>query len=161
MLFFLADGRPKVLFFEYVDDENERRELHKKIWNAQIPIIIFTDFNCIKIFSGINMKICKLDDYSLLKIGENEISECNELSAFSYWSITNEQFLRQYQSKFYISTLNEVMIDNIKYKYIYACICIYIMRSVVFNAFIHYKSFKLDLTYLSFLIFTTFYDKCH
>jgi hypothetical protein len=113
--FFLADGRPKVLFFEYVDDENERRELHKKIWNAQIPIIIFTDFNCIKIFSGINMKICKLDDYSLLKIGENEISECNELSAFSYWSITNEQFLRQYQSKFYISTLNEVMIDNIKY----------------------------------------------
>lgn len=112
--FFVVDAKPKVLFFDYVDDIFERKELHKKIWNAQIPIIIFTDYDCIKVFNGTNTDLSELENFSLSEISENKINECNELSAFSYWNVTNEHFLQNYQSKFGKCTLNEVMIGNIK-----------------------------------------------
>lgn len=112
--FFVINGKPKVLFFDHLSENENRRELYKKIWNAQIPIIIFNDIDSIKVFNGNSMDLSDIDNFKLYMITKEKHEKCNEKSAFSYWNITNEKFLRDYQIYFSKDTLNEVMIRNIK-----------------------------------------------
>ncbi|APF25130.1 HsdM family class I SAM-dependent methyltransferase [Clostridium sporogenes] len=112
--FFVVDGKPKVLFFDYISENDSKQKLYKKIWNAQIPIIIFNDYDSIKVFNGNSMELSELDNIRLQFVLEEEHKKCSEASPFSYWNITNEQFLREYQMAFSKDTLNQVMIKNIK-----------------------------------------------
>ncbi|KOY65376.1 HsdM family class I SAM-dependent methyltransferase [Clostridium sporogenes] len=112
--FFVVNGKPKVLFFDYISENDSKQKLYKKIWNAQIPIIIFNDYDSIKVFNGNSMDLSELDNIRLQFVLEEEHKKCSEASPFSYWNITNEQFLREYQMAFSKDTLNQVMIKNIK-----------------------------------------------
>lgn len=112
--FFVIDDRPKVLFFDYLSINNCRQDLYKKIWNAQIPIIIFNDYDGVKVFNGNSMDLSDIDNLKLNMIIEERHDECNEMSPFSYWNITNEKFLRDFQIFLSKDTLNEVMLRNIK-----------------------------------------------
>ncbi len=60
------------------------------------------------------MDLSELDNIRLQFVLEEEHKKCSEASPFSYWNITNEQFLREYQIAFSKDTLNQVMIKNIK-----------------------------------------------
>lgn len=113
--FFVIGDKPKVLFFDYLSEKGCIQELYKKIWNAQIPIIIFNDIDEIKIFNGNSMDLSDIDNLQLNMITEERHEECNEMSPFSYWNITNENFLREFQLVFSKDTLNEVMLRNIKW----------------------------------------------
>lgn len=112
--FFVVNGKPKVLFFDYISENDSKQKLYKKIWNAQIPIIIFNDYDSIKVFNGNSIELSELDNIRLQFVLEEEHKKCSEASPFSYWNITNEQFLREYQMAFSKDTLNQVMIKNIK-----------------------------------------------
>lgn len=112
--FFVIDGKPKVLFFDYLNQLINQQALYKKIWNAQVPIVIFSDYDSIKVFNGSTINLADIDNLKLNQILEENIDECSEMSPFSYWNITNEKFLREYQIYFSKDTLNEVMIQNIK-----------------------------------------------
>lgn len=111
--FFVVEGKPKVLFFDYIAENDKSQKLIKKIWNAQVPVIIFSDYDSIKVFNGNSLDLAEIDNLKLNQLYEQDISECNELSPFSYWNITSEKFLREYQIDFSKETLNEVMIRNI------------------------------------------------
>lgn len=111
--FFIVEGKPKVLFFDYITEDDKSQKLIKKIWNAQVPVIIFSDYDSIKVFNGNSLELAEIGNLKLNQLYEQNISECNELSPFSYWNITSEKFLREYQIDFSKETLNEVMISNI------------------------------------------------
>lgn len=112
--FFIVNGKPKVLFFDYISEKDNKQELYKKIWNAQVPIIIFNDYNSIKVFNGNSIELSQTFNINLQFVLEKKHSECSKTSAFSYWNITNEHFLQNYEEVFSKNTLNQVMISNIK-----------------------------------------------
>ena len=60
------------------------------------------------------MNLSNINDFHLNQLDEEKYIDCCYSSAFSYWNITNEKFLINYQSKFSKETLNEVMLRNIK-----------------------------------------------
>lgn len=112
--FFVVKGKPKVLFFDYENIQYSEQELYKKIWNYQVPIVIFNDYNTIKIYNGNNMNLSDITNLKLEELARENVKHCNYFSPFSYWNITNEAFLYQYTNSFSNKTLNEVMIDNIR-----------------------------------------------
>lgn len=112
--FYLVDGKPKVIFFDGEVQNLNWEQKSKKIWNAQIPVIIVKDCGCIKVYNGVSANVSNIDKLQLDVLSEEEIGACNDFSPFSYWNITNEKFLREYQSRFSKNSLNEVMIENIK-----------------------------------------------
>lgn len=112
--FFLVDRKPRVLFFDYLSEDNKKRNLYKKIWNAQVPIVIFVERDRVNVFNGTSIELSNVDSFSLDEICKLDIVECNEFSPFSFWNITSEKFLRDYQKEFSKDTLNEVMLKNIQ-----------------------------------------------
>lgn len=112
--FFLVDRKPRVLFFDYLSEYNEKHNLYKKIWNSQIPIIISVERDRVKVFNGTSIKFSNIDNFCLDEICKFDILDCNEFSQFSFWNITSENFLRNYQMEFSKDTLNEIMLKNIQ-----------------------------------------------
>jgi len=112
--FFLVDKKPRVLFFDYLNEDDKKCDLYRKIWNAQIPIVIFNERDSIKVFNGNAMSFQNIDNLCLDEICKVDITECDQLSPFSFWNITSEKFLRDYQNEFSKDTLNEIMLKNIQ-----------------------------------------------
>ncbi|WP_437629351.1 HsdM family class I SAM-dependent methyltransferase [Clostridium paraputrificum] len=112
--FFVVQGKPKVLFFDYLNNERDLKKLYRKIWNSQIPIIIFNDYDSIKVYNGSSINLSKIDNLELNMMIEQELEKCDEMSPFSYWNITNERFLCEFEDYFSKDTLNRVMIKNIR-----------------------------------------------
>jgi len=104
--------KPFILFYNQINDSNRIKEINKKIWNAQIPVVIFFEENCVKVYNGSSMNF---EEISLQLICEESVPMCNEYSPFSYWSIASPSFWIDYEKKYAIKKLNELLLENIKF----------------------------------------------
>lgn len=111
---YIADGSVLVAFF---DDLNSRMdvELHGKIWNAQIPVVISDEGNFIKIYNGKSMDLDIDKKIRLKDIISYDLSECDEKKEFSYWNVTNSLSLELYEKSMGKKNLNEFLIENLRY----------------------------------------------
>jgi hypothetical protein len=107
---FFVDNEPFVLFFNEPSDHDEQKELHKKIWNSQIPVVIFCGSTTIKVFSG-----CKINKQTrlLCMVDEFLLDELDEDSPFSYWDITNQNFWAKHTKQFSGEKLNDHLLSNL------------------------------------------------
>lgn len=110
--FYCVDDKPFILFFNTIKDKEKLKKINKKIWNMQIPIVIFDDINCIKIFNG---SCLEFDEIQLSLIKEENIDEIDEKNEFSYWNINRKDFWLKYEKTYKNKKLNEFMLENIKY----------------------------------------------
>ena len=110
--FYCIENKPFVLFFEKINNEYERKELNKKIWNMQIPVVIFDDVDKIKIYNGSKLDI---NEVSIELLEEIDKKDCNEETDFSFWNIINQRFWIKYKKNYSNKKLNELMLENIKY----------------------------------------------
>lgn len=110
--FYCIDTKPFILFFSDINDKEELKKINKKIWNMQIPIVIFDDINCVKIFNGSSLKF---DEIQLSLIKEEDIRDIDEKNEFSYWNINKKDFWFKYEKTYKNKKLNEFMLENIKY----------------------------------------------
>lgn len=111
---YIVDGSIITLFF---DDLNLRDDvnIHGKIWNAQMPVVISDEGNYIKIYNGKSMVLGKNREIRLRDIVEYDLSQCNEKNAFSYWNIANSLSSEVYEKSLDKKNLNEFLIDNLRY----------------------------------------------
>ena len=109
--FYCVDHKPFVLFFEEKENVEVMNELHKKIWNSQIPVIIFNNISSIKVYYG---NFLKIDKNELELINNQNIDLCDEFSPFSYWNVTNQNFWSTFENQFTKKKLNEILLENIQ-----------------------------------------------
>lgn len=65
---YIVDGFPFILFFDSnINDITSFKEISKRVWNAQIPIVIFCQENTVKIFNGTSLDV---SDYTLKQVKE-------------------------------------------------------------------------------------------
>lgn len=107
--FYCIDNKPFVIFFDKIENKEEVKNINKKIWNMQIPVVIFDDIDTIKIFNGSNLDFEKKE---LSLIQEGNIDKIDE---FSYWNINTKSFWNKYENIYKNKKLNELMLDNIRY----------------------------------------------
>ena len=112
---YIVDGEPFILFYDESSNIDERKEVYIKIWNAQIPVVIFCGTATISIFNG-----CTIDvkNYSLVnvdKIDYKSLDEINENTSFSLMEIANQDFWINYRQKYSGKKLYDVMLDNLEY----------------------------------------------
>lgn len=111
---YIVDGSVFTVFF---DDLNVREDvdLHGKIWNAQIPVVISDEGNYIKIYNGKSMNLSADKKVRLGDIVSYDIKQCDEKNEFSYWNVTNSLSLDLYEKSMGKKKLNEFLIDNLRY----------------------------------------------
>jgi len=109
---YIVDKEPFVLFFDDPANEEEKKELFKKIWNAQIPVAIFCGVATVKVYCGYTIKRKDLMLTEAINIPLHKISEN---SPFSFWDITSHRFWTDYEQKFKGKRLNDVLLDNLRY----------------------------------------------
>ena len=112
---YLVDDEPFVMFFDEPSNHDNRKDLNKKIWNAQIPIVLFCGTANIKIFCGytINKETHLLPVVD--EISFSAIDEIDENSPFSFWEITSQNFWKSYDKKLRGKKLYKELLDNLTY----------------------------------------------
>ena len=111
---YVVDGSILAAFFNDLH-QRESSDIQCKIWNAQIPIIISDEGSWVKVYSGKSMQISTDKKVHLSDIANYDIDQCNEMNGFSYWNITNSISLAQYEKKLTKKTLNDFLVENLKY----------------------------------------------
>jgi len=107
---YLADNKPFIVFCE-TKEKNISPQLIKKVWNAQISLLIVSFDNRIEVYNG-----CSIDSNKKLILLETINNELvNETSLFSFWNISNAAFWNDYKHKLLAPKLDEVMLDNIRH----------------------------------------------
>lgn len=111
---YIVDGS---VFAVFLDDLNSREnvDLHGKIWNAQIPVVISDEGNSIKIYNGKSMDLSVDERIRLRDIISYDLSQCDEKIEFSYWNVTNSLSLDHYEKSMGKKNLNDFLIDNLRY----------------------------------------------
>ncbi len=111
---YIVDGSVLTVFF---DDLNDRADvdLHGKIWNAQMPIVISDEGNYVRIYNGKSMDLGIDKKIRLRDIISYDLSQCDEENEFSYWNVTNSLSLDLYERSMCKKNLNEFLIDNLRY----------------------------------------------
>ena len=111
---YIVDGSVLTVFF---DDLNSREDvdIHGKIWNAQMPVVISDEGNYIKIYDGKSMVLNDDKKISLRDITAFGLDQCDEGNLFSYWNVTNSLSLDFYEKSLGKKNLNEFLIDNLRY----------------------------------------------
>ena len=112
--FYIIDGNVLVLFFNDLNNR-ENTNIHGKLWNAQVPIIISDEGDTVKIYDGKNMNLENNKKIKLKDIVSYNLNQFDEKNEFSYWNITNSLSLNFYEKNFGKKTLNDFLIDNLKY----------------------------------------------
>lgn len=112
--FYIMDGNVLVLFFNDLNNR-EHTNIHGKLWNAQIPIIISDEGEDIKIYNGKSMNLENNKKIKLKDIISYDLNQFDEKNEFSYWNITNSLSLNLYEKSIDKKNLNEFLIDNLKY----------------------------------------------
>lgn len=109
---YIVDNMPFVLFFSESSNQDEQRVINRKIWNAQIPVVIFCGTSDIKIFNG-----CTLEQktHFLVEAERISVSELNEISPFSLWEISDPNFWEKHSQKFSGKKLDDVLLENLAY----------------------------------------------
>jgi len=112
---YLVNDEPFILFFDELSNQEEQKEINKRIWNAQIPVVIFCGTATIKIFNGytIDEKTHFLTEVD--NIIFNTINDIDENSPFSFYEISNQNFWMNYSQQFTGKKLNEVLLDNLTF----------------------------------------------
>jgi hypothetical protein len=106
---FLADNKPFIVFCESTV-KNISIDLIKKVWNAQVPLLIISFENRIEIYNG-----CSIDNNKeLILLDTIDDPTINENTSFSFWNITDAAFWKDYEQKLSAPKLDTVMFDNIK-----------------------------------------------
>lgn len=108
--FFCLNKQPFILFFEGINNVQQINKLYKKIWNAQIPVVIINNENEVLFYNG-----TKLINDELELLLKDKTSNINSLSLFSYWSISNEIFWNKYKEKYNNNELNSSLLKNLRY----------------------------------------------
>lgn len=111
---YIVDGNILTVFFDDLNDR-EDADIQGRIWNAQMPVVISDEGNYIKVYNGRSMVLNTDKKIRLRDIIEYDLSQCNEKNAFSYWNVTNSLSLELYEKSMGKKTLNEFLIDNLKY----------------------------------------------
>jgi hypothetical protein len=108
--FLYSDNKIFIAFFE-INSKADKKQLHKKIWNSQIPVVFFIYEEKIEIFNG-----CSLDTEKneLFFIKNLKYSKLNENSEFSFMNISNPEFWSENKNKFLQPKINNVLLENIK-----------------------------------------------
>lgn len=111
---YIVDGSVLTVFF---DDLNNRGDvdLHGKIWNAQIPVVISDEGNYIKVYNGKSMNLSVDKKIKLRDIVSYDLNQCDEKTEFSYWNVTNSLSLEYYEKSMAKKNLNDFLIDNLRY----------------------------------------------
>lgn len=111
---YIVDGCVLTVFF---DDLNSRIDvdIHGKIWNAQMPVVISDEGNFIKIYNGKSMDLGVDKRIKLRDIVTYDLSQCDEKNVFSYWNVTNTLSLDFYEKSMSKKNLNEFLIGNLRY----------------------------------------------
>lgn len=110
---YIVDNAPFVLFFDkLVNDDISFKKISKQVWNAQIPVAIFCDESTVKIFNGLSLDV---SNYMLKQIESYSTEDCNEISDFSYWQISNPIFWNKYNKIYSETKLNQSLLDNISF----------------------------------------------
>lgn len=111
---YIVDGSVITIFF---NDLNSRTDvdIHGKIWNAQMPVVISDEGNYIRIYNGKSMDLGTDKKIRLRDIVTYDLSQCDERNAFSYWNVTNSLSLDLYEKSMGKKNLNEFLIDNLRY----------------------------------------------
>jgi len=107
---YLSNNKPFILFFE-INDEGVKKELYKKVWNAQIPIVIISFENRIEIYNGQSLN----DEHELIPIESFALNELNDSVAFSFWNLSDAVYWNNYEKSLSAPKLDTVMLDNIKF----------------------------------------------
>lgn len=111
---YIVDGSVLVVFF---DDLNNRpdTDLHGKIWNAQMPVVISDEGHAVKIYNGKSMDLGRNQKIRLKDVIAYDLSQCDENKEFSYWNVTNSLSLELYEKSMGKKNLNEFLIDNLRF----------------------------------------------
>ena len=111
---YIVDGSVFTVFF---DDLNSREniDIHGKIWNAQMPVVISDEGNYIKIYNGKSMVLDADKKIRLRDVVAYDLGQCNEKNAFSYWNVTNSLSLDLYEKSKGKKNLNEFLVENLRY----------------------------------------------
>ena len=111
---YVVDGKVLAIFF---DDLINRKDvtIQSKIWNAQVPVVISDEGNLVRIYNGKSMEKSVDNRIRLLDIVTYDRDECSEVVDFSFWNITNSLALKSYENSLTKKTLNEFLIENLRY----------------------------------------------
>lgn len=111
---YVVEGKVLAIFF---DDLINRRDaaIQSKIWNAQVPVVISDEGNIVRIYNGKSMEKSLDNTIRLLDIVSYDRDQCDEKIDFSYWNVTNSLSLDLYQNSLTKKTLNEFLIENLRY----------------------------------------------
>ena len=112
--FYIMAGNVLVLFFNDLNNR-ENTDIHGKLWNAQMPIIISDEGDTIKIYNGKSMNLENNKKIKLKDIISYDLNQFDEKNEFSYWNITNSLSLNLYEKSIDKKNLNEFLINNLKY----------------------------------------------
>ena len=72
----------------------------------------FCDESTVKIFNGLSLDV---SNYMLKQIEAYSTEDCNEISDFSYWQISNPIFWNNYNQIYSGTKLNQSLLDNISF----------------------------------------------
>ncbi|MDR1247229.1 MAG: N-6 DNA methylase, partial [Clostridiales Family XIII bacterium] len=109
---YMTDNEPFVMFFDEPSNQDAQKAIHRKIWNAQIPVAIFCGADAIKVFNGCTIN---KDTHLLPETKKLAFDIIDENSPFSFWEITNQNFWKDYVSYFNDKKLNDDLLDNLTY----------------------------------------------
>ena len=112
--FYIVEGSVLAVFFDDLHNRADA-EIQGKIWNAQMPVVISDEGNCVKIYNGKSMVLDVNKKIRLRDITAYDLSQCDERNAFSYWNVTNSLASDLYGKSMGKKNLNELLIDNLTY----------------------------------------------
>ncbi len=114
---YVVDSKVLVAFF---DDLHKRTnvDVQCKVWNSQIPVIISDEGNIVKIYNGRSVDLSKLREHNAVRLSEMQefnITDCDESNLFSYWNITNQNAMREFEAGMSKKRLNDYLIEHLQY----------------------------------------------
>ncbi len=54
---YFVDEKPFILFFDSLFDDASFKAISKQVWNAQVPVAIFSDDQTVKIYNGMSLDL--------------------------------------------------------------------------------------------------------
>lgn len=110
---YIINHEPFILFFdENLNDENLFQNVSKRVWNAQIPVVIFCDESMVKIFNGTSLQF---SNYTIAQVESCAAESLDENSDFSYWRTSDPVFWNKYLQDYSATKLNKILLDNIAF----------------------------------------------
>lgn len=112
---YMVNDEPFVLFFDEPSNQEEQKAISQKIWNAQIPVVIFCGTSTIKIFNGCTLELGTHLLTEAETVPFHTVDEIDENSPFSFWEISDHSFWEKYSRKFDGKKLNDALLENLTY----------------------------------------------